>query len=111
MNGLYWCGSSLNDLRAFPKTAKVSLGRDIDRLERGVLPSNFKPLKNLGKGITGVYEIRIRDDGNIYRVAYLAKIDDHIAILHCWQKKTQATAESDKKIIVRRYREFLETVR
>ena len=46
MNGLYWCGSSLDDLRAFPKTAKISLGREIDRLERGALPSNYKPLKN-----------------------------------------------------------------
>ena len=111
MNGLYWCGSSLDDLRAFPKTAKISLGREIDRLERGALPSNYKPLKNLGKGITGVYEIRVRDKGNIYRTAYLAKIGAEIVILHCWQKKTPATAESDKKIIVKRYREFLESRR
>jgi len=109
MSDLCWCGSSLDDIRAFPRTAKISLGREIDRLERGMFPTNYKPLKNLGKGISGVYEIRVRDDGNIYRAAYVTKIGDDIVILHCWQKKTQATSESDKKIIVKRYREFLES--
>ncbi len=111
MSDLYWCGSSLGDLRAFPKSAKISLGREIDRLEHGALPINYKPLKSLGKGITGVYEIRTSDDGKIYRVAYVAKFGDDIVILHCWNKKTQTTSESDKKLIVKRYREFQEEKR
>ena len=107
MGTLYWCGTSLDDLRAFPKTAKISLGRELDRLERGAMPTDFKPLKQLGKGITGVYEIRTREEGDIFRVAYVAKCDD-VVVLHCWQKKTQQTAESDKKTIVKRYREYQE---
>ena len=111
MSTLYWCGTSLDDIRAFPKTAKISLGRELDRLERGSMPSNFKPLKNLGKGISGVYEIRTRENGDIFRVAYVAKFGDDVVVLHCWQKKTQQTSDSDKKTIVKRYREFQETER
>lgn len=110
MGTLYWCGSSLDDIRAFPKTAKISLGRELDRLEHGLMPTDFKPLKKLGKGIAGVYEIRTREDGDIFRVAYVAKFGDDVVVLHCWQKKSQQTAESDKKTIVKRYREYQETI-
>lgn len=109
MREIYWCGSSLDDLRAFPKPAKVAIGFEIDRLERGLMPSNFKPLKELAKGVSSVYEIRTSEDGNIYRVAYVAKFGDDLVILHCWNKKTQKLAESDKKLIVKRYREFQES--
>jgi phage-related protein len=108
MGTLYWCGTSLDDLRAFPKVAKISLGRELDRLERGAMPTDFKPLKKLGKGITGVYEVRTREQGDIFRVAYVTKFGDDVVVLHCWQKKTQQTSESDKKTIVKRYREFQE---
>lgn len=109
MSTLYWCGSSLDDIRSFPKPAKISLGRELDRLERGSMPSDFKPLKNLGKGITGVYEIRTREDGDIFRVAYVAKFGNDVVVLHCWQKKSEQTADSDKKTIVKRYQEFQRT--
>lgn len=52
-----------------------------------MFPTNYKPLKNLGKGISGVYEIRVRNNGNIYRTAYVTKIGDDIVILHCWQER------------------------
>ncbi len=109
MSTLYWCGTSLDDIRSFPKPAKISLGRELDRLERGSMPSDFKPLKNLGKGITGVYEIRTREDGDIFRVAYVAKFGNDVVVLHCWQKKSEQTADSDKKTIVKRYQEFQRT--
>ncbi len=111
MSTLFWCGTSLDDIRAFPKAAKISLGRELDRLERGAMPSDFKPLKNLGKGINGVYEIRTREDGDIFRVAYVAKFGDDLVVLHCWQKKSQQTSESDKKTIVKRYKEYQEIKR
>ncbi|MDB3935126.1 type II toxin-antitoxin system RelE/ParE family toxin [Granulosicoccus sp.] len=110
-SNLYWCGTSLEDIRAFPKTAKISLGRELDRLERGSVPTDFKPLKSMGNGITGVYEIRTREDGDIFRVAFVAKFGNDVVVLHCWQKKTQQIADIDKKIIVKRYREYKETKR
>ncbi len=53
----------------------------------------------------GVYEIRLSIDKNIYRTAYVAKFSDVVCVLHCWQKKTQATSDNDKAVIVKRYRE------
>ena len=57
----------------------------------------------LGKGITGVFEIRIREDNAAYRIAYVTKFRSYITILHCWQKTSQATAMRNKAMIIKRY--------
>ena len=49
-------------------------------------------------------EIHISEESNIFRTAYVAKFADTVAVLHCWQKKTQKTSESDKALIVKRYK-------
>ena len=73
-------------------------------MQSGKEPKNWKPLNGLGKGITGVREIRVEVDTNIFRSAYVTKFGDKIVVLHCWSKKTNATAETDKNIIVERYK-------
>ena len=52
----------------------------------------------------GTKEIRIKDASGIYRVMYVAKFEDAIYVLHCFQKKTQATSKLDKAIAAARYR-------
>ena len=74
------------------------------------MPEDWKPLKNLGKDIAGVYEIRISIDKNIYRTAYVTKFGDTVAVLHCWQKKTQSTSKSDLNIIISRYKTARDTL-
>lgn len=74
------------------------------------MPEDWKPLKNLGKNITGVYEIRVSIDKNIFRTAYVAKFASKVAVLHCWQKKTQATSKTDLEIIAARYRSAKESL-
>ena len=49
-------------------------------------------------------EIRIRDTTGIYRVLYIAKFEEAVYVLHCFQKKTQATSKQDKAIAEARYR-------
>ncbi len=46
----------------------------------------------------------IRDGRGIYRAMYVAKFEEAIYVLHCFQKKTQATSKQDKEIAVSRYR-------
>ena len=70
---IYWEGSSKSDLMAFPEDAKQAAGYQLHRLQEGNEPLDWKPLKNLGKGITGVYEVRIWSDDGTYRVAYVTK--------------------------------------
>ena len=68
------------------------------------MPDDWKPLNGLGKNVTGVYEIRVSADGDAYRTAYVTKFGDAVAVLHCWQKKTQKTARPDLELIAARYR-------
>lgn len=56
---------------------------------------------------SGVREIRIRDDSGAFRVIYVAKLADAVYVLHCFQKKTQATAKRDLDLAERRYRELM----
>jgi len=40
----------------------------------------------------------------IYRAMFIAKFEEAIYVLHCFQKKTQATSKQDKAIAEARYR-------
>ena len=55
----------------------------------------------------GVQEIRIRDATGAFRVLYVAKFDDAIYVLHCFQKKTQKTSKADMNLAAQRYRDLL----
>ena len=55
----------------------------------------------------GVREIRIRDAVGAFRVLYVAKFDDAVYVLHCFQKKTQKTSKADLNLGVHRYRDLL----
>jgi len=103
MKPLYFEGSSLEDLRELPKEARRALGFQLERLQSGYEPKNWKPLSKLSKGITGVREIRVEIDTNIYRSAYVTKFGDSIVVLYCWNKKTNKTASSDIRLIEDRY--------
>lgn len=95
-----FAGSSLDDLREFPKPACQEVGQEIARLQVGLKPSNWKPMTTIGPGAS---EIRVHDESGAYRVIYVAKFADAIHILHCFQKKTQKTSASDLEIARTRY--------
>lgn len=101
---IHFEGSSLEDLKALPKKARQAIGFQLERVQAGADPTNWKPVTGLGKGITGVREIRVEIDSNIYRSAYVTKFGETIAVLHCWSKKTEKMSASDKQLIVDRYR-------
>jgi len=55
----------------------------------------------------GVKEIRIRDASGAFRVLYVAKFAETVYVLHCFQKKTQATSKTDLDLAAKRYRELV----
>jgi phage-related protein len=55
----------------------------------------------------GVREIRIRDAAGAFRVLYVAKFNDAVYVLHCFQKKTQKTSKTDLNLASQRYRDLL----
>jgi phage-related protein len=107
MNGaksVDFVGSSLDDLRDFPSSARREAGHQIDQIQRGLEPDDWKPMTTVGRGVR---EIRIRDEAGAFRVIYVAKLADSIYVLHCFQKKTEKTAKADLDLATRRYRELL----
>ncbi|MFL9984563.1 type II toxin-antitoxin system RelE/ParE family toxin [Paraburkholderia sediminicola] len=102
---LMFCGSALDDLREFPLSARRDAGYQLDQVQRGRNPGDWKPMNAIGQGVR---EIRIRDANGAFRIIYLAKFVDAIYVLHCFQKKTQKTSQADLDLAARRYRELKE---
>jgi phage-related protein len=96
-----WIGSSYTDLLAFPPEPRREAGFQLGKVQAGVEPDDWKPFDDVG---SGTKEIRIRDRSGIFRVMYVAKFEEAIYILHCFQKKTEATSKRDKEIAEVRYR-------
>jgi len=94
----------LEDLRAFPLVARREAGHQLDQVQNGREPDDWKPMSAVGRGVK---EIRIRDEAGAFRVLYLAKFADAVYVLHCFQKKTEKTSKADVGIAAKRYRELL----
>jgi phage-related protein len=97
-------GTALADLRAFPDSARREAGYQLDRLQNGQAPTDWKPMVTVGKG---VQEIRIRDEAGAFRVIYIARLAAAIYVLHCFQKKTQKTSRADLDLAGKRYSDLV----
>jgi len=96
--------TSLDDLRAFPAEARRAAGHQIDQVQHGGEPDDWKPMKTVGKGVK---EIRVRDATGAFRVLYVAKFPEAVYVLHCFQKKTEKTSQPDLDLAAKRYRDLL----
>lgn len=104
MKALRFVGSSLDDLRDFPAEARRQVGYELFAVRRGLDPSDWKPMSNIGPGVR---EIRIRVLGE-WRVLYVARFADAVYVLHAFQKKVQKTRHEDIELARRRYRSIEE---
>ena len=57
-------GSALDDLRAFPEAARREAGYQLDRIQHGREPDDWKPMNTVGRGVR---EIRIREAAGAFR--------------------------------------------
>lgn len=96
----FW-GSALDDLKAFPATVRREAGVQLDRVQRGLDPSDWKPMGTIG---SGAREIRVRAADGAFRVLYVAKFEDAVYVLHCFQKTTQKTERHDIELAKARYK-------
>jgi phage-related protein len=97
-------GDSLKCLRDFPESARHDAGYQLDKVQRGDQPDDFKPVPSVGKGVE---EIRVLEASGAYRVIYLARRADAVYVLHAFHKKTQRTPKMDLEIAKRRFRQLL----
>jgi phage-related protein len=97
-------GDTIEVLRAFPDNARRDAGFQLDKVQRGEEPDDWKPMSIIGAGCK---EIRIRDKAGAFRVIFLAMLVDAVYVLHCFQKKTQETGRKDIKLARSRFKELM----
>jgi len=59
MKPLRFLGDSLKCLRDLPPEVRQDMGYQLDKVQRGKQPDDFKPMPTIG---AGVEEIRVRDE-------------------------------------------------
>ena len=101
---IYWLGSSQDDMRKFPPGARRKAGFELRAIQRGEMPTDFRPMPSVGPG---TMEIRIHG-GDAYRVFYVAKFEEAVYVLHAFQKKTRRTAKKDRQLGQQCYKEMLQ---
>ena len=102
MKPILFVGTSLADLRAFPEPARREAGYQLDRVQRGLEPDDWKPMSSIGPGVR---EIRIRDASGAFRVMYIATMRSAVCVLHAFRKQTRKTASRDLELATARLRE------
>ena len=95
MRPVCFLGDSLKCIRDFPDDARHDVGYQLDKVQRGDQPEDFKPMPSIGKGVE---EIRVSEPSGAYRIIYLARSAEAVYVLHAFQKKTQAMAKKDLEI-------------
>ena len=100
---LSWVGSSLEDLRAFPDTARRVAGFQLRRVQAGLDPIDWKPMPTVGPGVR---EIRIHSERED-RIFYVAQFAEAVYVLHAFEKRSRKTAPPDIELGRTRYRQLL----
>ena len=104
MKPIRFLGNAIKCVRDFPDDARQDAGYQLDKLQRGGRPDDFKPMPSIGKGVE---EIRVWDDAGTYRVIYTARMADAVVVLHAFQKKTQTTSKRDLETARERFAQLM----
>ena len=107
MKSVTWCGDSRARIRGFPEAARRKAGHELNRVQHGHDPEDWKPIPSVG---TGVREIRVRVQGQ-HRVLYVANFEEAIYVLHAFTKKTRKTPKQVLDLASERYRAVIENQR
>jgi phage-related protein len=98
---VFWLGSSKADLIDFPDEARREAGYQLEKVQHGEEPSDWKPFPEVGPSVK---EIRIHEASGAFRVMYLATRPEGVYVLHCFQKKTQQTSKHDVVLAQKRFK-------
>ena len=103
MKPVTFLGDSLSIVREFPDDARSEAGHQLNEVQKGNNPDDWKPMKTIGPGVR---EIRIREASGAFRVIYLATLPNAVLVLHAFQKKTQQTPQKDIDLAASRLRSW-----
>ena len=100
MHKVVFMGSSLRWIRGLPADVKQDIGFQLDRIQRGENPDDWKPMQNIAMGAR---EIRIRSQNGQYRVIYWVNQKNALFVLHVFMKKSQKTRKADIDLARKRF--------
>jgi phage-related protein len=104
-----WEGDSKDVLSHFPVEVKSTLGFSLRQIQNGRLPRcEHRPMPSVGKG---VWELKDGDARTWYRVMYLARINNIIHVLHCFEKDSRKTDGRDIAVAKARLSEVQQRLR
>jgi phage-related protein len=86
-----WIGGSRRSLKTFPDEARYQAGSQLLRVQEGKAPLDWKAMPGVG---AGTIEIRLHVPHE-HRVMYVAKFQEAVYVLSCFEKKTQKTAQKE----------------
>jgi phage-related protein len=99
-----WLGSSRENIRDFPQDPRREAGYQLERVQAGKDPADWKPMPSVG---LGVKEIRVRE-GGAFRVIYVARFAEAVYVLHAFQKKASKTPKPEIELARKRFRELIQ---
>lgn len=100
-----WLGDRRERIREFPDEAMREAGHQLDRVQAGKEPADWKPMPSVGLGVS---EIRVRDAGGAFRLIYVARFSEAVYVLHAFQKKGRKTPKPDIKLARQRFRDLVQ---
>jgi phage-related protein len=98
--------ASFEDLLDFSPEVRRTAGYELRRIQRGLMPTDWKPLPSVGPGVN---EIRIHARVE-HRVIYVAKFEEAVYVLHAFEKKSRQTRDADLTLARERLKQ-VETLR
>ena len=100
MKPLFWIGRSRQEVRAFAPDARHAAGYQLERVQSGKEPADWRPMTEIG---AGVCEIRIH--GTVeHRVLYVAAFPEAVYVLHAFEKKARRTPRLNLAVARARWR-------
>jgi phage-related protein len=100
-----WIGDSRERIREFPDESMREAGYQLERVQAGKEPADWKPMPSVGLGVN---EIRVRDAGGAFRIIYVARFSEAVYVLHAFQKKARKTPKPDIELARRRFRDLVQ---
>jgi phage-related protein len=97
-----WEGDSLDVLRGWPVAIRGDFGNALREMQHG-LPATLdvRPMPSIAKS---VFELKTDDERTWYRLVYLARINDVIYVLDCFEKDTRKTEKKDIQTALARWK-------
>jgi phage-related protein len=98
-----WEGDSWNILKSWPKSIRLDFGTSLREMQQGRPPRlDVRPMQSIGDG---VFELKDSDERAWYRMIYLARKNDVIFVLDCFEKDSRKTEKHDIKRAKARFKQ------